>query len=299
MRILVTGRQGQVVQALAEEGQGLGHEIIRLGRPDFDLAAPEDIRASLEAYRPDVVVSAAAYTAVDQAESEPDLSMAINGTAPGIIAAAAAELGLPIIHLSTDYVFDGLKSTPYVESDPTAPQGAYGRTKLAGERMVSAANPRHVILRTAWVYAHGGKNFVRTMLRLAADRPELRVVSDQIGCPTYATDLARAILEIAGSLPERKAGDERFGVFHASGSGDTSWAGFATAIFELAAAQGWVASRVVPIATADYPTPARRPANSRLDCNKLHKVFGIRQPHWFDGLSRCLARLAQQERGNP
>jgi dTDP-4-dehydrorhamnose reductase len=297
MRILVTGREGQVASALAEEGPALGHEIIRLGRPDFDLSKPEGIRAALVQHRPDVVVSAAAYTAVDQAESEGDLAMAVNGTAPGIIAAAGAELSLPIIHLSTDYVFDGLKPTPYLETDSTGPQGAYGRTKLAGEAAVAAANPHHVILRTAWVYAHRGKNFVRTMLRLAADRPELRVVSDQLGCPTYATDLARAILDISGKLAAGEAGDERFGVFHASGTGDTSWAGFATAIFELAAAQGWPASRVIPIATADYPTPARRPANSRLDCNKLHKVYGIRQPHWFDGLSRCLARLAQQERG--
>jgi len=297
MRILVTGREGQVVSALAEQGPQDGHEIIRLGRPDFDLASPDGIRAALEAYRPNLVVSAAAYTAVDQAESEPDLAMAINGRGPGVIAAATAEFGLPIIHLSTDYVFDGRKLTPYVETDPTGPEGVYGRTKLAGERAVAEANPRHVILRTSWVYAHGGKNFVRTMLRLAADRPELRVVSDQLGCPTYATDLASAILDIAGKLSGGKAGDERFGVFHASGTGDTSWAGFATAIFELAAAQGRAASRVLPIATADYPTPARRPANSRLDCSKLHKVYGIRQPHWFDGLSRCLTRLAQQERG--
>lgn len=297
MRILVTGREGQVASALAEEAPAHGHEIIRLGRPEFDLAKPEGIRAALEAHRPDVVVSAAAYTAVDQAESEPDLAMAVNGTAPGVIAAAAAELGLPIIHLSTDYVFDGLKPAPYVETDITGPQGAYGRTKLAGEQAVAAANPRHVILRTAWVYAHGGKNYVRTMLRLAADRPELRVVSDQLGCPTYATDLARAILEISGKLAGGEAGDERFGVFHASGTGDTSWAGFASAIFEVAQGHGWAVSGVVPIATADYPTPARRPANSRLDCNRLQKVYGIRQPHWFDGLSRCLARLAEQERG--
>jgi dTDP-4-dehydrorhamnose reductase len=296
MRILVTGREGQVVQALAEEGLGEGHEIIRLGRPEFDLAAPEGIRTALDRHRPDVVVSAAAYTAVDQAESEPDLAMAINGTAPGVIAAAAAERGLPIIHLSTDYVFDGLKPTPYVETDVTGPQGIYGRTKLAGEQAVAAANPRHVILRTAWVYAHGGKNFVRTMLRLAADRPELRVVSDQLGCPTYATDLARSILDISGKLAGAEAGDERFGLFHASGTGDTSWAGFASAIFELSARQGGATAQVTPIATADYPTPARRPANSRLSCNQIQRVYGIRQPHWFDGLSRCLGRLDQASR---
>jgi dTDP-4-dehydrorhamnose reductase len=282
-----------VASALTEEAPAHGHEIIRLGRPEFDLAKPEGIRAALEAHRPDVVVSAAAYTAVDQAESKPDLAMAVNGTAPGVIAAAAAELGLPIIHLSTDYVFDGLKPTPYVETDITGPQGTYGRTKLAGEQAVAAANPRHVILRTAWVYSHGGKNFVRTMLRLAADGPELRVVSDQLGGPTYATDLARAILAIAPTLPARQAGDDGIGVFHASASGDTSWAGFANAIFERAVAEGLPAARIMPIATADYPTPAQRPANSRLNCNKLHRVYGIRQPHWYDGLTRCLSRLAR------
>lgn len=294
MRILVTGREGQVVSALAEEGPSLGHDIIRLGRPELDLANPAGLEVLFGSARPDIIVSAAAYTAVDQAESEPDLAMAINGTAPGLIAAAAARLGLPVIHLSTDYVFDGTKPTPYVESDPTGPQGAYGRTKLAGEQAVAASNPRHVILRTAWVYAHGGKNFVRTMLRLAADRPELRVVSDQLGCPTYATDLARAILAVAAQLPGRPAGDDGFGIFHASGSGDTSWAGFAQAIFDRAAAMGLPAARVVPIATAEYPTPARRPSNSRLDCNKLSRLYGVSQPHWFDGLSRCLARLGQE-----
>lgn len=290
MRILVTGREGQVVSALGEEAGN--HVILPVGRPKLDLANPVGLDALLAELAPDIVVSAAAYTAVDQAESEPDLAMAVNGVAPGLLAAAAARRNLPVIHLSTDYVFDGTKPTPYLETDPVGPQGVYGHTKLAGEQAVAAANPRHVILRTAWVYAHGGKNFVRTMLRLGADRPELRVVSDQLGCPTYATDLARAILAVAAQLPDRPAGDAGYGVFHASGSGDTSWAGFASAIFDRAAAAGARPVRVVPIATADYPTPARRPANSRLDCNKLNHVYGVGQPHWFDGLSRCLARLA-------
>jgi len=294
MRILVTGREGQVVGALAEEGPSLGHKILRLGRPDLDLATPGNLDALFAAARPDVIVSAAAYTAVDQAESEPDLAMAINGTAPGLIAAAAARRDVPVIHLSTDYVFDGGKRTPYFESDPTNPQSVYGRTKLAGERGVAANNPRHVILRTAWVYAHGGKNFVGTMLRLAADRLEMRVVSDQLGCPTYATDLAQAILAVASQLPGRPAGDQGYGIFHASGSGDTSWAGFASAIFDRTVAMGRKGARVVPIATADYPTPARRPANSRLDCGKLYQIYGVSQPHWFDGLSRCLVRLDQE-----
>lgn len=294
MRILVTGREGQVVSALLEEGATTGHDVICLGRPDFDLLAPDGIDGLIATIKPDLIVSAAAYTAVDQAESEPDLAMAINGIAPGKIAAAASRHSLPIVHISTDYVFNGTKPTPYLETDPVGPQSAYGKSKLAGEAAVIAANPRHIILRTAWVYAHSGKNFVRTMLRLGADRPALRVVSDQLGCPTYATDLARAILSIATQLPTRPAGDEGYGIFHASGSGDTSWAGFAAAIFDRVAELGGTATQVIPIATADYPTAACRPANSRLDCSTIFQVYGVRQPHWFDGLCRCLARLEQQ-----
>lgn len=291
MRILVTGFRGQVASALAEEGSASGHEIMHLGRPELDMANPADPEALIAMVRPDVIINAAAYTAVDRAESEPDLAMAINAHAAGRLAVAAARLDLPLIQLSTDYVFDGTRATPYLESDPTGPLGAYGRSKLAGEQAVAASHPRHVILRTAWVYAHGGTNFVRTMRRLAGERPELRVVGDQLGCPTYATDLARVILAMAGRLPDSRAGSEAFGVFHAAGSGETSWAGFARAIVRHEAARGAPAPPVVPIPSADYPTPARRPANSRLDCSKLARIYGIRLPHWEDGLSRCLARL--------
>ncbi|MCZ8182206.1 MAG: dTDP-4-dehydrorhamnose reductase [Beijerinckiaceae bacterium] len=293
MRILVTGIRGQVACALAEEGAASGHEIVRLGRPDLDLAAPANLDILLAASRPDVIVHAAAYTAVDRAESEPDLAMAINGTAAGLLAAAAARLDLPLIHLSTDYVFDGTKAAPYLETDSTGPLGAYGRSKLAGEVAVAAANPRHVILRTAWVYAREGANFVLTMRRLARERPELRVVGDQLGCPTYATDLARVILAMAGRLPESPAGSDVFGIFHAAGSGETSWAGFARAILAHEAAKGVPPPPVVAIPSAEYPTPARRPANSRLDCSKLNRIYGIRLPDWEEGLSRCLARLDQ------
>ncbi|MCZ8375758.1 MAG: dTDP-4-dehydrorhamnose reductase [Beijerinckiaceae bacterium] len=291
MRILVTGSRGQVARALAEEGAASGHAIFHLGRPELDLAAPADLDILLAASHPDVIVHAAAYTAVDRAEGEPDLAMAINGVGAGLLAAAAARLDLPLIHLSTDYVFDGTKASPYLETDPTGPLGAYGRSKLAGEQAVSARHPRHVILRTAWVYAHEGTNFVLTIRRLARERPELRVVGDQCGCPTYAADLARAILAVAGHLPDRAAGSDVFGIFHVAGSGETSWAGFARAIVTHEAAKGAPVPPVVPIPSAEYPTPARRPANSRLDCSKLNRIYGIRLPHWEDGLSRCLARV--------
>lgn len=292
MRLCVTGSQGQVARALmALDGTG-GITVLPLARPQFDLAQAGNARACLEALRPDVVISAAAYTAVDQAESEREAAQAVNATGPGLLARACAELDVPTLHLSTDYVFDGTKPTPYRETDPTGPTGIYGATKLAGEQAVAGANPRHVILRTAWVYSHEGKNFVRTMLRLAESRDTLGVVSDQLGCPTYAPDIAQALVEIARQVAGVAAGDARFGLFHMAGSGDTSWAGFAEAIFAQARRHDMPSASVNPIATADYPTPARRPANSRLDCAKLSDTFAHRLPHWHNGLERCMARIA-------
>ena len=200
MRLAVTGREGQVATALARAGALAGIEVVRLGRPELDLERPETIAPALQAVRPDVVVSAAAYTAVDQAESEPERARRINAQAPGVLAEAAARLGAPIVHLSTDYVFDGEKRAPYTEADATGPVTVYGATKLQGEQAVAAGHPRHVILRTAWVYAPWGKNFVRTMLRLAEAREEVGVVADQHGCPTYAPDIADAVLAIAAAL---------------------------------------------------------------------------------------------------
>lgn len=290
MRLLVTGRVGQVVTALSERA-GDNLDIIALGRPELDLAAPGDLASLFAPHRPDAIVNAAAYTAVDQAEKEPELASAVNGAGAGAVAAAAKTLGVPVIQISTDYVFDGSKPTPYVETDPVGPVGAYGRSKLAGEQAVAAATDNHAILRTAWVYAAEGKNFVRTMLRLAADRPELAVVADQRGCPSYAPDLADAIVRVAQALvthPER--GDLR-GVFHMSGSGETDWASFATEIFAISKAHGGPATAVRRISTADYPTPARRPSNSRLDCTKLHSVYGIPMPDWREALARCMSRV--------
>jgi dTDP-4-dehydrorhamnose reductase len=295
MRICVTGVHGQVAAALAALGPAHGVEVLRLGRPDFDLAHPPGVGTLLARLAPDVVVNAAAYTAVDQAERESALAMAVNGTGPGILAEACAGLGLPILQLSTDFVFDGAKATPYREDDPTGPLGVYGLTKRAGEIAVAAANPRHVILRTAWVHAAEGQNFVCTMLRLANTHAMIPVVADQIGCPTYAADLAEAVLGIARQIRHAPAGDPRFGVFHVAGGGETSRAEFAAAIFASAARAGRPVAEVRPVATADYPTPAARPANSRLDCSRLNAIYGLALPHWRDGLARCLEALFSKQ----
>ena len=232
MRICVIGKSGQVASALAEEGRG--HTLVHLGRPELDLATMTDASRLIEAAGPDVLINAAAHTAVDQAESEPELAMAINATATGLLGEITASLGIPIIHLSTDYVFDGTKPTPYSEMDEPCPVSAYGRSKLAGEVALARANRRHVTLRTAWVYAHSGKNFVRTMLRLSG-QGELRVVSDQFGNPTYATDIARALLDISERMVGSPEDPSLYGTFHMSGRSDASWAGFAEAIFSAAA----------------------------------------------------------------
>ena len=292
MRIVVTGREGQVARALrAMAGDDL--DIVALGRPDLDLARPDGLAAALRAAQPDILVSAAAYTMVDKAEEEEALATTINGAAPGALAAAAAELGAPMIHLSTDYVFDGTKRAPYVESDPVAPVNAYGRSKLVGERAVAAAGGDHAILRTSWVYDGQGKNFLTTMLRLAATREELGVVADQAGAPSYAPDIAAAIVAVARNLKASRSPDLR-GVFHMTGGGETDWAGFAREIFRLSAAAGGVSARVRGIATADYPTPARRPANSRLNCDRLAARHGVRLPDWRDALARCMAGFARE-----
>lgn len=295
MRLLVTGRSGQVVSALVEAAANQpGLTVLPVGRPDLDLAAPGDLAPLVRSLAPDVVVSAAAYTAVDQAESEPDLAFAANRDGAGAVAAAAAALALPVIHLSTDYVFAGTGTSPYREDDPTGPVSVYGRSKLAGEEAVAAANPNHAILRTAWVYAAEGRNFLRTMIRLAQTRDEVGVVADQRGTPTYAPDIAAAVIAVARNLlaaPERR--DLR-GVFHMTGSGETTWAGFAAEIFRQSAARGGPSAAVRPITTADYPTPAIRPPNSRLDCSRLAALHGITMPDWRDSLAHCMDRLQRQ-----
>lgn len=291
MRIAVTGRVGQVVSSLIERGAAAGHKIITVGRPELDLADSVSAFPALEAAAPDAVVSAAAYTAVDRAESETGLAHAINGRGAGLVAEAARVLGVPLIHISTDYVFDGRLDRPYVETDPTGPTGVYGASKLAGEEAVRAAyGDNSAILRVAWVYSAFGANFVKTMLRVAADRDEVSVVADQIGNPTSALDIADGILSVVGNLIANPDSALR-GTFHMTAKGEASWADFAEAIFAASSDQGGPHSRVRRITTADYPTPAKRPANSRLDCRRIADVHGVSLPDWRGSLDRVVAGL--------
>lgn len=288
MKILVSGRDGQVARSLGERGNG--HELVFAGRPQMDLADPASIERTIGAVSPDLVVSAAAYTAVDAAEAEPELAMQLNGEAPGMLARAAAGVGARLIHLSTDYVFDGGLDRPWREDDPVAPLNVYGRTKLAGEQAVAASSATHLILRTAWVFSPFGRNFVRTMLHLAESRDRLNVVEDQNGCPTSAFDVADAIMAIAAGWQREPAAGAN-SLFHFAGSGTTSWAGFARAIFQESAARGGPSAQVIGVPATSYPTPARRPANSCLDSAKFARVFGHRAPPWRTSLARVMDRL--------
>lgn len=288
MRIAVTGLQGQVVTALRERAAGA--EIVALGRPRLDLTSRASVRDAVREARCDAIVNAAAYTAVDKAEQEEVLATRVNGAGAGFVAEAAAELGVPLLHVSTDYVFDGALDRPYREEDATAPTGAYGRSKLEGEKRVAATCANAAILRTAWVYSPFGTNFVRTMLRLGETREEVGVVADQLGNPTSALDIADALLVIARRLARDPAPELR-GLFHMTGAGEACWAEMAEAIFARAAQHGRKQVRVRRIATADYPTPARRPANSRLDNTKLARVHGVALPPWRESLAVCVDRL--------
>jgi dTDP-4-dehydrorhamnose reductase len=285
--ILVTGGSGQVARALAEAGDAAVHVV---GRPVFDFDRPDTLAAAVRDARPWLVVNAAAYTAVDAAEDDQEAAYRANRDGPGRLARLCAHADVPFIHISTDYVFDGAKGVPYLETDPTVPTGVYGASKLAGEQAALAAGAQVVILRTSWVYGATGNNFVRTMLRLGAERDRLRVVGDQRGCPTTSSDLAAAILAIATRL---RGGwrDEYGGLFHAAGSGETTWYGLAVATFEEAGRRGMRVPDVEAIATSEYPTKAKRPADSRLDCSKLERVFGVRFPTWQASLARVLDRI--------
>lgn len=294
LRVAVTGRSGQVVSAMLERAPA-DIAVLALGRPELDLAELETIAPAIRAARPDIIVNAAAYTAVDQAESEPGLAMRINGEAAGAVANAAAALDIPVIQISTDYVFDGTLDRPYREDDATGPISAYGASKLAGEQAVAAATGNYAILRTAWVYAPFGKNFVRTMLRLAETREEVGVVADQRGSPTSALDIADAILAVAQNLVVRPQDESLRGVFHMSAAGEAVWADVAEAIFAKRERCGGAPVHVKRIATADYPTPAKRPGNSRLDCSRLSARHGIRLPEWRTSLDACVERLLEDQ----
>lgn len=285
LRIAVTGLKGQVAESLRERG---GAGVFAVGRPDLDLARPETVLPALAAARPHVIVNAAAYTAVDRAEAEPELAFAVNRDGARAVAEAAARLGVPLIHISTDYVFSGDKPAPYAEDDTVAPLGVYGRSKWEGEEAVRAAQPHHAILRTAWVYSPFGANFVKTMLRVARERPSARVVDDQHGNPTSALDIADGVLAVA---PRLAADASLAGTYHMSAAGETTWYDFARRIFEISKDLGGPSVPVEPITTAEWPTPVTRPMNSRLDCRKFVETFGRALPDWKDGLSVVLKRL--------
>ncbi|HET6265541.1 MAG TPA: dTDP-4-dehydrorhamnose reductase [Usitatibacter sp.] len=300
IRALVTGARGQVGTELVRELAGRV-EVIAHDRSTLDLADPAQIAARVREARPDLIVNAGAYTAVDKAETDAEAARAVNAVAPGVLGEEARRANALLVHFSTDYVFDGTKRSPYVESDATNPLGVYGSTKLAGERAIAAAGCRHVILRTSWVYGPHGKNFMLTMLRLAEGRDELRVVDDQRGAPTSSRALARLVRELLdrnGDLDEIARAEvdqcaERSGLYHATAAGETTWFGFAQAIFNEMSRRdrGARVPRLVPITTREYPMPARRPANSVLSNARLHDAFGVSIPDWRRGLEESVSAL--------
>jgi len=286
MRILVTGRTGQLAASLAEIAASRPDvEMIFLGRPEFDMENTASIGEQIDVRRPDLVINAAAYTAVDKAEAETERAFAINRDGAAAAARAAKRLGVPFVHISTDYVFDGRNAQPYVEMDETGPLNVYGRSKLEGERAVLEAHPGALILRTSWVFSPFGSNFLKTMLRVGADRPVLRVVSDQVGNPTSALDLAAAILEISPRLRS-----EPGGLYHLTGEGSTSWHGFAGFILQESAKCGGPAPTLEATASAEYKTAAVRPANSRLDWTAFASRFGVKLRPWTEAAAEVVAR---------
>jgi len=289
VKILVNGRHGQVSHELQRRLGAVG-ELIVLGRDQLDLAQPDQIRRQVQNLRPDLIINAAAHTAVDLAESEPLSAFAINATAPGILAEEALALDIPLIHYSTDYVFDGTKAGPYNEDDTPNPLGVYGKSKLAGEQAIRNVQGKHLILRTSWVYSTHGRNFLLTMQRLLQEKPELRVVADQIGAPTWAGTIANSTL----ALIERWQANEvtNWGTYHLTAQGETSWFGFAQAIGEALRQRGKPCANLIPIPSSDYPTPAARPLNSRLDCSRLQRDWGVSQPDWQTALRECLTLQA-------
>lgn len=305
MRIIVTGAQGQVGWELTRRATALGHEVLAWDVAELDIADADAVDQALDASGAELVINAAAYTAVDKAEQESARAFAVNRDGPAHLAAACARLNLPLLHISTDYVYDGAKIDPYVETDPTTPLGVYGASKLAGDEAVRGLLPRHLILRVSWVFGVHGHNFVKTILRLAREREELRIVADQRGCPTYAGDIADVLLELAGRIAEIDA-DGAWGTYHYCGEPITTWHGFASAIVERAreeervvpkrrsrkaapsVPEPLIAQTVTPITSADYPTPAARPINSVLDCARLSDQFGIQPRPWRAGLDAMM-----------
>jgi dTDP-4-dehydrorhamnose reductase len=302
MRILITGTQGQLALALSERAQAKGHVVALFGRPRVDLAADPDVISNAvvgaaKAFVADAIINAAAYTAVDKAETEPGVAFAINSQGAGAVAMGAAHLGIPILHVSTDYVFDGSRSGPWQEEDSTAPLSVYGHSKRAGEEAVRAAARDHAIFRTSWVYSPFGVNFVKTMLRLAAEgREQLNIVNDQVGAPTSALDIADGLLSAAACLTDQPAKASLRGTFHMTAQGVTNWAEFAATIFAISREHGGPSATVVPIASVDYPTPAARPKNSILSNKKLAENYGFRLPAWREALQPVVVRLLAKDK---
>ena len=305
-RILLTGVSGQVGGDILPMLKPFGKVIAPL-RSELDLTNASAIRKLIRELQPDWIINPAAYTAVDKAESEPELAYAVNADAPRAMGEAAAELSIPVIHFSTDYVYDGSGNRPWVESDPVAPLGVYGASKLAGEQALAASGAPHLIFRTSWVYSSRGKNFFLTILRLAQEKEELRIVDDQHGAPTWSRDLARLTVQVMQTVSERSAGvgssiadvvREAQGVYHAADSGETTWFGFAREFLRIFAEgrPNVKLARLVPISSTEYPTPARRPSNSRLDCSRLKNVFRIAMPAWQDSAAAVVSEVLANEK---
>ena len=293
IRTLVFGRGGQLGWELRHKLACLGG-VAGAGSPEVDFSKPDTIRNAVRAAAPAVIVNAAAYTAVDKAESEPELALAINGTAPGVLAEEARRLGSILVHYSTDYVFDGAKQGSYVETDATNPLNVYGRTKLAGDEAIQSVGGSYLILRTSWVYGARGSNFLLTMLRLAKEREELRIVDDQTGAPTSSECIAQATANILAQVLGSHGGglEGRSGIYHLTCGGETTWFGFAKALLTRSAATSGIAiPKLIPITTSEFPRPAQRPANSRLSCKRLEETFGVRMPPWEEALSLVLETL--------
>ncbi len=294
-RIAIIGANGQLGSALENQFRATPFNIALARRPEVDLADVASIKGFIAGCEPSIVINAAAYTAVDNAESDPENAYAVNASGPAHLAEICRSLRIPLVHYSTDYVFDGSKSGAYDETDPVSPVGVYGKSKSAGEEKIRAILPRHIIIRTSWLYGLHGNNFVKTMLKLGQTHETLRVVSDQQGCPTFAGDLAAAALQIVGSVFSGE--NEIWGTYHYANTGATSWHGFAAEIFRLAAqipSYKMACQAIDPIPTAEYPTPARRPPNSVLDCSKIRKTFGIEIPHWKESLAGVMPEMVSR-----
>jgi len=296
-RVFIAGEYGQVAQALAHAYKQRRDHVSLVGRSTISVTDQAHLLPAVINFNPDLVVNAAAYTAVDKAEDDREVAFAVNRDGAATVAAAAQAADAPLIHLSTDYVFDGSKQAPYVETDPTNPLGVYGESKLAGEIAVASSANNHVILRTSWVCSPIGHNFVKTMLRLARERDEVAIVDDQWGAPTFAADLAAAIVSIGDKLASVDDGSQFSGIYHAASAGETTWYRFAREIMVRSGAKGGPACRVRAITSSEYPTRAKRPQNSRFDCSKLKQVFGIGLPAWETSLDTCLDILLGQSTG--